>query len=79
MTPFQKEIQSNVLKTISKLKKAGTVKMGIRNLMAVTPTPKAIIGAPMGTNSEFVYRQMFDEICNGNNKIKSFLLPDRMP
>lgn len=56
---FRAEMNKNIKRTITALRRQGIVAMSPRNLLAVTPTPK--IGGPLGTNAPYIYQQMFDE------------------
>lgn len=73
MTPFEQDLETLILRTITTLRKDGTVRMSIDNLRQVTPTPKTLAGAPTGTNASFVYSQMFKRICEENSKIRHFV------
>lgn len=56
---FRAEMNKNIKRTITALRRQGTVAMSPRNLLSVTPTPK--IGGPLGTNAPYIYEQMFNE------------------
>lgn len=79
-SPFREELRRNIAKTIARLKKEGTVSMGINNLIQVTPTPRALDGAPRGYSSletQMIYREMFRDIATSTPAFRRFLLPDR--
>lgn len=70
---FRNEIESNILATIKREKRDGTCGMSMRNLLQVTPTPTKSIG-PSGTNVQWVYGEMFREVCESNKTIMRFLI-----
>ncbi len=67
---FRQEIATNIKKAVAQLKRGGTVGMGWKNLLMVTPTPKNTAG-PTGTNVEWIYEQMFREVLN-TLKLRNF-------
>jgi hypothetical protein len=74
-TPFKAELESNIIKTIRKLKREGITGMGLENLRKVTPSPKMMDGAPLGTNSRYYYAEIFKEVCESNAFICRFIDP----
>lgn len=75
-TPFEIELETNIVKTIRRQMNAGCTGMGIKNLWMVTPTPRTTNGAPRGTNSVSIYFAMFCAVCEANRAIKKFILED---
>lgn len=63
MTPFQLELRANIRAYIRQAQLDGTQGMSIANLKQCVKTPRATEGAPMGTNAQWVYAQMFREAC----------------
>lgn len=49
MNDFAKAVAQNIRTTITKIKRQGTVGMGVANLRQITPTPSpSLDGAPAG-------------------------------
>lgn len=74
MTPFQKELEQNILATIQHLRKRKTINMGLENLRQIVPSPKTFDGAPRGSNMAHTYSEMFRDICKANTRIRKFVL-----
>ena len=74
---FREALTRQIRKSIHDAKSDGTVKMSVDNLLQVTRPPgNTLEGAPTGGNLEWQYRQLFREVCESNQTIKSFLLPE---
>ena len=72
---FKDSLTQNILEYIRNVKKEGTVKMSIDNLMQCVKTPStSLTGAPCGTNARYYYAQLFREVVNGDKKIKAFII-----
>ena len=70
---FVSKLRSNILATIKAARADGTTMMALGQLKQVTPTPSpALKGAPAGTNAQWLYHEMFTEICAGTPAIKQF-------
>lgn len=62
-SPFARQINENLTRTVQRMKKLGTVGMSVDNLRQVTPTPSpTLLGAPKGTNAGYYYAQLFREV-----------------
>ena len=73
-TPFAREIEKNIYAAIRKAKRDGTVAMSIDNLRQVTRTPGTYLqGAPCGTNAQWAYAQLFNEIVTGTPFFAQFI------
>jgi hypothetical protein len=73
-TDFQRELLQNIRSTIRRLERGGTVAMGKRDLLQVTPTPKTCAGAPIGGNLEWQYANLFDATLQGlTSKERAFI------
>ena len=74
-TPFSSQLDINIRKTVTNLRKTGTCAMSLDNLRQVTPTPSINLdGAPRGTNAAYYYKEIFAEVANSRRSIKAFLI-----
>jgi surface antigen len=59
---FFQQLKKNIRDTVTALRKDGTASMSIDNLRQVVPTPpRDLAGAPQGTNSQWLYAQLFEK------------------
>lgn len=64
-TPFVTELKKNIRDYVRAAKRDGTVGMSVDNLRQCVFTPKALEGAPRGTNAPYFYAQIFRETLAG--------------
>jgi hypothetical protein len=75
---FTSALLENLRTTIRRLKAEGTVAMGIENLRQVCPTPSSNLkGAPKGTNAQYFYARLFEDVVEENEDVARFILPPR--
>lgn len=73
METFRSQLENNILRAIRQAKKDGTVSMSLGNLVQITESPSAFLeGAPKGTNAQYFYREMFEEVVKANQIIRRF-------
>jgi hypothetical protein len=60
VTEFEVGLIKSIKVTVRKLRREGTVRMSVRNLMAVTPPlDAALFGTPCGSNAQWAYAELF--------------------
>lgn len=73
-TPFQTQLCANIRAYIAQAKRDGTVAMGVENLRQCVKPPGDLPGAPKGTNAQYVYAEIFREICRNERDIYAFTM-----
>lgn len=69
MNDFKLALQLNIQKTIRRLRAVGTISMGVRNLLQVTPTPSPDLpGAPKTPEA---YAELFASMVKHNSFVYS--------
>lgn len=73
---FRETLRVNIRKQIAKERRNGTVLIGVDCLKQCVPTPSTMLpGAPLGTNAQWAYAQMFRDVCRNTPDIAAFVMP----
>lgn len=63
LSPFRAELSRNVSAFIAQAKREGTIGMSLANLRQCVKTPSpSLEGAPVETNAQWAYANMFAEV-----------------
>ena len=72
-TPFEIGLRNQIRKYIRTAKQDGTTAMGVDCLkQCVRPPGQHLDGAPMGTNVQYLYAEIFRNICRNTPDISAF-------
>jgi hypothetical protein len=72
---FRELLTRQIRKAIRTAKQDGTTAMSLDNLKQVTrPPSENLPDAPRGTNAQWLYAEMFKDVCQSDKAIASFLL-----
>lgn len=73
-SPFRTALRHAIAKAIKEPKADGIISKSVASLLqCVRPPSSGLEGAPLGTNSEYVYAQIFREMCE-EPQIRAYIL-----
>lgn len=59
---FRLQLAVNIRATVRRHRADGTTSMSLGCLLQTTPRPTVLAGAPLGTNAQYYYAEMFSEV-----------------
>lgn len=73
-SPFKIALRNSALRTMTEAQRLGTTSMSFTNLKTLTRPPGASLqGAPLGTNAQAMYAQLFASVIAESRELSAFV------